>query len=174
MNCQSFSFNTPDSDHQYPDSTEQSLLPLMPDDFPVDDTAQQTIVYPLPISATEPLKHTNPAKSNVRYTIIDGDFKCLFIADDGSECRGSRLYKLPGELRKHQKNHRKPTVCDICQKGFAEKKDVDRHKLKYHSDDPSVRSDKRVQKHKVRCSILGCPYRARPDNVKRHQDNVHR
>lgn len=76
------------------------------------------------------------------------------------------MFNLPGELRKHQKNHRRPTECNICGKGFAEQKDLDRHKLKSHGDRADVRADKRVQRHKKRCEICGRTQRA--DNMKRH------
>ncbi|KAK0666629.1 hypothetical protein QBC41DRAFT_397822 [Cercophora samala] len=157
----SFSFNSPVIDLQPADFTDQVISPLMPNDFPVAADEQHFIVYPLPASATKPLSETNPAKSEVRYTIVDGKFKCLYSA-----CKGSNLYNLPGELRKHQKNHRRPTRCEICGEGYAERKDLDRHRLKDHGDHASVRNDKRAQKQKKRCEVCGRTQRA--DNLKRH------
>ncbi|KAK4173523.1 hypothetical protein QBC36DRAFT_303577 [Triangularia setosa] len=160
----SVSFNTFHHDIESANFASQELPLTMPNDF-LAEAERHTIVYPLPASTTEPLSKTNPANSEVLYTIIDGKFKCLYAGKD-SVCKGSKLYKQPGELRKHQKNHRKPTDCKICGKGFAERKDLDRHKLKHHPDDPSVRSDRRVQKQRGKCPM--CPYKGRPDNIKRH------
>lgn len=76
------------------------------------------------------------------------------------------------DLTKHQKNHNRPTPCEICGHGLAEKKDLKRHMTKYH---PNESAAKGIKKDEKPCPLIGCPdgYKGRPDNLKRHVMTKH-
>ncbi|KAK0710560.1 hypothetical protein B0T21DRAFT_416103 [Apiosordaria backusii] len=152
----------------FPDFPLEYQVPMMYNGlFNLVALPQATTFHSPPVSTTDPTSPANSDEDPCPYEIIDSKYKCLHL-----KCRGKeRLYDQPGELRKHQKNHRKPTKCNICGSGFAERKDVDRHKLKHHRDHPHVRADRRAQRQEVRCEV--CGQRGRADNIRRHMV-VHR
>jgi hypothetical protein len=77
----------------------------------------------------------------------------------------TREFERQCDLDKHQNNHYRPRICDICGAGFAENKDLFRHMWTHHPDEAR---DRGVPREDDECPV--CGYSGRRDNVKRHRD----
>jgi len=100
-------------------------------------------------------------------------YHACYMKDLHGKVCGS-IFKRPCDLKKHQRNHTRPVKCELgCTNkdgtplGFAEVKERSRHDLKYHS------SPEMISKSLLQCPEEGCPYKGRPDNVKRHHRAKH-
>lgn len=69
---------------------------------------------------------------------------------------------------KHQKNHKKPTHCEVCPKTFAERKDKIRHMTTNHPNESAALG---IEKDERPCPL--CSYKGRGDNLKRHVEKLH-
>src|ERR1051326_5900405 len=67
-------------------------------------------------------------------------------------------------LTRHNKTHTKPYHCDGCNKSFALRADLERHK-----------STHRAVKLRFKCKVPGCKFKgaSRKDNLQRHILNSH-
>lgn len=74
--------------------------------------------------------------------------------------------------RKHQKNHTRPTACDLCPERFAEQKDLDRHYISHHPDTREGKDAKKKSRQKKNAVCPRCNFdgNGRADNVKRHRE----
>ncbi|KAK0724495.1 hypothetical protein B0H67DRAFT_107144 [Lasiosphaeris hirsuta] len=91
-----------------------------------------------------------------------GELVCGFV-DSQTSTPCERSFKRGCDLRKHMKNHLRPTMCEFCSKGFAENKDLKRHVRAHHGDEVGGRGAD------FRCPA--CSYTTnRDDNLKRHRD----
>lgn len=101
---------------------------------------------------------------------------CPFILENGTYrcaypgCKSKKPYPQPGGLTKHQRNHTRPEKCNICDKGYAQNKDLYRHMWKEHRLDAIQQNIPRVD---TKCPVEGCNHRGRSDNVTRHLRTVH-
>jgi len=88
-----------------------------------------------------------------------GDFPC-------KDC--DKRYKLPYQLRKHERIHSKPCKCSLCSYSTAQRKDLDRHYWTTHEN--------YAREHNIPDDKIGCPYcreRGRSDNIRRHIRRKH-
>ncbi|KAK4187668.1 hypothetical protein QBC35DRAFT_384433, partial [Podospora australis] len=100
-----------------------------------------------------------------RFVVVDGRYQCA-----ARDCKSTKLYQHPGELRKHQKNHTRPEKCGVCGVGRAEKKDVYRHMWRAHLLEAIEQNIPQVS---TKCHFPGCTHKGRRDNVTRHLKTVH-
>jgi hypothetical protein len=98
-----------------------------------------------------------------------------YVCED-EECN-FKAFKRQCDLTKHQKNHRKPTLCPYpgCERGgeangFAEKKDLDRHIRRSH---PDLEQQLNLPRDERSCPLEDCSYHGRYDNVRRHILTLH-
>ncbi|KAH6845684.1 hypothetical protein B0I37DRAFT_435031 [Chaetomium sp. MPI-CAGE-AT-0009] len=78
----------------------------------------------------------------------------------------TKAFERQCDLDKHINNHTKRRRCDICGRGGAENKDLNRHMWANHPDEARERN---VPKEWDQCY---CGYSGRKDNVKRHKDTL--
>ncbi|KAK1826640.1 hypothetical protein QBC39DRAFT_15624 [Podospora conica] len=99
----------------------------------------------------------------------DKPWVCDFQYPDGRMCY--KKYPRQCDLTKHQKNHSKPTACELCSEGAAEVKGLDRHYITRHPDSrqgKDARRKAREMKDAV-CPVCNFDGNGRADNVRRHR-----
>ena len=150
-----------------------------PDDSRSGMEASPSLVWPVvPIPVTggnldqifgrsdaSPRQQQPPYDQNYENIVMEPNFagyhSCL-------QC--GRSYARACDLRKHQKNHQRPNKCPLCDKGFAENKDLDRHLWIHHPMDAKQRQ---TLGGRALCPHAPCQYVGRRDNLKRHIQQVH-
>ncbi|KAK3348745.1 hypothetical protein B0T25DRAFT_228818 [Lasiosphaeria hispida] len=131
-----------------------------PDSYPLSDQAafQENDYADQP--ATENEENSGSTSRNATGELL----VCGFDAGSGP-C--GRKFPRKCDLKKHQKNHKRPTKCPYCGEGFAENKDLRRHERVHHSSEVGTRG--------ADFSCPSCPYVTnRDDNLKRHCNTKHR
>ncbi|KAK3900821.1 hypothetical protein C8A05DRAFT_35531 [Staphylotrichum tortipilum] len=121
--------------------------------------AGQQVYWPSP-SAHDPQTAAQLAQAgpSSAATAVEKPFKC-----DHQGC--DQAYRLQCELDKHKNIHNRPRICQICGKGKAERKDLNRHMWARHPDEARRL---KIPKEEDICPV--CGHHGRKDNVKRHRD----
>ncbi|KAK4466384.1 hypothetical protein QBC42DRAFT_83324 [Cladorrhinum samala] len=123
--------------------------PLTPDSFvpPVasPSLSSPTASFSIPSSAS-PQPPSPPAQS----------FAC-------SESLCTKTFDKLADLRRHERKHRQPFRCDICNKGHLDKRALSRHLWAQH---PEHAQKTNTRSERTKCTK--CDYEGRADNVARH------
>lgn len=176
-------FLTGDFSTSYWAWTEQDLstlseLPLLgSEDSPDGILAQESLTTSMPSEVlTSPSNYAHlgttvttghqPERANDGAGPPEEALGCYFSCDKCDEA-----FRRQGDLRKHQKNHTRRRCCPLCNQGFAERKDLNRHLWVKH---PKEAHQYGVPgSYRVPCPHVPCPYIDREDNVRRHIKLVH-
>lgn len=73
-----------------------------------------------------------------------------------------------GDLKKHERKHKQPFRCGLCDKGHLDKRALDRHLWSRHKE-----YAKRTGAKSERMRCRKCDYQSRADNVRRHERSQH-
>ncbi|KAK1749338.1 hypothetical protein QBC47DRAFT_152638 [Echria macrotheca] len=124
-----------------------------------------------PMDETDP--YDIPALGDLDQEVVgseaasDNNYVCELQNKHGNLC--GKKFPRQCDLTKHQKNHSRPTPCEHCPLGFAERKDLERHMNTHHPYEAAVEGLKKDEKL---CPLM-CGYKGRADNLKRHVEKKH-
>ncbi|KAK3987246.1 hypothetical protein QBC44DRAFT_127024 [Cladorrhinum sp. PSN332] len=80
-----------------------------------------------------------------------------------SESLCTKIFDKVADLRRHERKHRQPFRCEICDKGHLDKRALGRHLWARH---PEHAHKTNTRSERMKCSQ--CDYEGRADNVARH------